>query len=132
MIVVVDLDKTLLKIDSFPAWYFYNLRHSAVSNPLLFAHMFYLGFKRALGLISHVTFKENLMKMLDKSDFHELFAKDLSKHLRIDLADHLKKLQEDATLILSTAAPNHYVQHLPNIFRFNLTKFSPATSSSKI
>jgi len=112
MIIVVDLDKTLLSVDSFKAWVFYVLRHALISNPLLFLHTFGLTFLRAMKLISHHSFKQKLMILLDKNDWSEIFAKKISKHINWDVVDRLDKYRDDASFILSTAAPNHYVQHL--------------------
>ncbi|MCC7460554.1 MAG: haloacid dehalogenase-like hydrolase, partial [Proteobacteria bacterium] len=111
MIIVVDLDKTLLKVDSYPRWIFFHLRHALFSNPLLFLYLFWLTSKRALKFIGHQRFKHKAMKLLDKSDLNELFAKEISTEISPEVTQFIKS-HDGARLVLSTAAPAQYVQHL--------------------
>lgn len=111
MIIVVDLDKTLLKVDSFPKWIFFHLRLASVSNPLLFLHLLMLTVRRAFRTIGHVQFKRKMMELLDRSDWNELFAKNLSKHINMEVIQYLKG-HDRAKIVLSTAAPSQYVQYL--------------------
>lgn len=114
MIIVVDLDRTLLSKDSFPAWVFFILRQASTSNPLLFLHILTLLGLRAFGIINHLTFKKKLMILLDKNDWNELFGKHMSNFTRGKVIELMKK-HDEATYVLSTAAPIQYVQYLARL-----------------
>lgn len=114
MIIVIDLDKTLLTRDTFPAWCLYCLRQAAFSNPILFLHLLLLITTRTIGLLSHLKFKMKMMVLLETSDWNEIFALEISKYVNKTVLNKLKTYS-NARFVLSTAAPIQYVRHLTNV-----------------
>lgn len=114
MIIVVDLDETLLTKNSFSAWALYCLKQAAFSNPILFFHLLFLITVRTLGLMSHLTFKKKMMLLLETSDWNEIFALEMTNHINKTVLNKLKGYP-NARFVLSTAAPIQYVRHIANM-----------------
>ncbi len=119
MIVVIDLDQTLLTIDSYPKWVFYLLRRSlATIDPRTFILVFFYTALRALCIYDHSTYKHKLMLLNSRDDLNQEFAKKLTSFFNKEVLDYIKTNHHDAKLVLSTAAPINYVEHLQKLLPF--------------
>lgn len=113
-IVVVDLDGTLIEVNSFPRWVLHVIKRTAAEgNFKSFILAVGLLIFRKVGLLSHYQFKKKMM-LLDYSENCDLsFAQLLRGRVRSSVVQALSELDRPL-IVLSTAAPVNYAQHLLN------------------
>lgn len=126
MLVVVDLDRTILKVDSFPKWVIFLLEKTLSSRKVrLFLFTLYFVILRALNLIDHQSFKMKLMAFDYPTDWNEQFAQTLIPAFQESVIDYLKTIlrkHPTARFVVSTAAPVGYVENLLKNVPFKLDK----------
>jgi phosphoserine phosphatase len=136
MIVVIDLDKTLLTVDSYPKWAFFLLRRAiATIDPRTFILVFSYTTLRALRVYDHLTYKKKLMMLNNRDDLNQEFAKSLAPFFRKTVLDYIKNIKNDHTnakFILSTAAPINYIEHLPAILPFKVEHLFASKIENKV
>lgn len=136
MIVVIDLDQTLLTIDSYPKWVFYLLRRSlATIDPRTFILVFSYTALRALCIYDHSTYKQKLMLLNSRDDLNQEFAKYLILFLRnsvLSYIENLKKKYPHVKFVISTAAPINYVMYLSQLLPFQTDKIIASRIESNL
>lgn len=121
--IVIDLDQTLLRCNSFPKWISFLLKKSISTVRLdLFLTIGIFSLLRLLRFISHSTYKRKISSLPIPKDWNETFSKELTGHFQNSVIDYVKtiyKSNPSLKLILSTAAPANYVEPLSKYFPFS-------------
>ncbi|MDH5979485.1 haloacid dehalogenase-like hydrolase [Vibrio splendidus] len=121
-IIVIDLDGTLIKKNSFPMWIFNLLKCSFFSfNLKVFLTVIFLLIKRKLNILSHKEFKFELMSLNYPLDFDKKFALILKEHVNEKVENCLKEMS--GTIVISTAAPKNYVRFFLETLDINVEYF---------
>lgn len=135
--VVVDFDKTLVKVNSFELFYTELVRYSIRKNDLsLFSFLAYELLIRKARIIAHAELKRRLLVFIQGKDFSLFisdFVRKLNKHVNNEVLSICKKYKNEGYRIyLSTAAPEIYVfPFLSNLyFEFDETICSPIPTSN--
>lgn len=114
-LVICDFDGTLIKTHSFPMWVFYivkcSLRRGNLPVFLRFASALFL---RRLGLISVSKFKTFLMMQRYPREYDSCFMDSLKVHINPLVLDKLN--QFDGYVVLSSASPMSYLEHVVDVF----------------
>jgi len=128
-VLVVDLDGTLIKVNSFHKWFFFlakKLTREVRFYKLI--SLFYATVLRAMKLHTHSQWKRNVM--LISSDLEEKCFLSFSENLikeRNNIEPYIRG--EFGLRILATAAPEFYSKHVASLFGFDvcLATGSPIT-----
>ncbi|WAB92591.1 hypothetical protein OSS47_01005 [Pseudomonas citronellolis] len=114
IIVVTDLDGTLIECNSFPQWIIYCIYKSIheKKHSILFKVSILLIRRKILRTISHRDFKISINKINYPTNWAAEFVKTLPLSDRV-----IRKIIEHspAYIIISTAAPECYAKHIINI-----------------
>lgn len=119
--VICDFDGTLIDAHSFPMWVWYVIKRSfAKGDVSIFFRFASALLMRKLGLITVPQFKTYLMSQHYSSDYDDGFVESLKSHVNFKLIERLREL--DAFLVLSSAAPLSYLQHVSGRFGVRFDK----------
>jgi phosphoserine phosphatase len=116
--IVVDFDKTLIKVNSFPRWVFFNLTQSLLTGRLaLFLRIaVLLAQRKILGRIAHDDFKKSLMLSGFPDDWNRRFAGKCAAFLREEIClDIVNFIKGGDTVVLCSAAPECYLKAFAGI-----------------
>lgn len=128
-IIVVDFDKTLVRVNSFPRWVMFLLRSSVRDNRFyFFIYIFLLLGARKVGIISHLYFKKKLMALGYPKYWDINFSKTLGEYLDQDLVVFINGISDGKKVIISSAAPVNYL----NYFDLDVLNNCHAIQGSKI
>jgi phosphoserine phosphatase len=119
--IICDFDGTLIKKNSFPMWVFYilkcSLRRGGVPTFLRFSSALFL---RRLGMMSVSQFKAFLMGRRYPREYDSCFVDSLKIHINPFVVERLNEL--DGYLVLSSAAPIFYLEHVADNFGVKFDK----------
>ncbi len=114
-IVVVDLDGTLISVNSYPRWVAYIFKQTALDGEFtLSLQVLKLLLWRKMGGITHQMFKKQMMMLQYKSEYDIKFARELMNQVRLNVVNALKALDKPF-LVLSTAAPVNYSSYFQQV-----------------
>jgi phosphoserine phosphatase len=116
--IVVDFDRTLIKVNSFPRWVFFILAQSLLSGrfPLFWRIAVLLAQRKILGRISHEDFKKRCMLSGFPDDWNRRFAGKCAAFLREELySDIVDFIRTGDTVVLCSAAPQCYLEPFAGI-----------------
>jgi hypothetical protein len=113
-VIVVDLDGTLLKVNSFPRWVLHlfvkSLRHARIDLSLTIARAL-MG--RKTGALPHSAFKQILIELQYPETWDRDYVLGLSGVVRWDLVNRIAA--RGGNILIATAAPLRYAKYLPDI-----------------
>lgn len=109
-IAVVDFDKTLIKINSFPLWIIFVLLYSAILFDFKWEYLKLLISRKLLRNISHNQFKKELLCIELSEDYALIFSKILNLFKNKKTISLIKDLANNrTTIIITSAAPETYL-----------------------
>lgn len=120
-IVLVDLDGTIIKYNSFPRWIIFILIRSILSLRLvLFFKVIFLSLLRKTRLHSHELYKKKLISLNIPTKWNRVFSKIILKDINTDVVKLVENycLENNCRAVISSAAPVAYVTHLASISSF--------------
>jgi len=130
-IVVIDLDGTLIKSNSFHKWILFMLKKSFFRNRMDFLKLSFIVVKRAFKLITHTQMKYNILKISEKKcyvsevdEFIFSLEKDINENV-------LEIIDKNNINILATAAPEIYAKKFAEKLKFNFWSTTPNTYTNK-
>jgi phosphoserine phosphatase len=114
--VVVDLDGTLVRVNTFPMWIKSLFGRSLRSLRLLtfLRLLWYVVSRKILGTTSHETFKSQVDRLPVPSSWITEFTQSLQSCMRPDVVAAIAALHP-SRIVLATAAPSVYAKEMPNI-----------------
>ncbi|MBY6105286.1 haloacid dehalogenase-like hydrolase [Ferrimonas balearica] len=117
-VIVVDLDGTLVKVNTFPKWILHVLISSLLNLDFNTFHKFFLLLAlRKLGFISHHDFKFRLIDVGSDDSYNITFAKKIIRHINPNV---IRKLGSNGvSYVLSTAAPSCYAHKIAELCDVN-------------
>lgn len=120
-VLLVDLDGTLLNVNTFHKYIFFITRYYSSKNIFKTLSILILVIFRFIRLIPHSQLKYRLLKLskqLPKEEIHS-FGQSLLKYQNDRVSDIL--LSYEGYKILASAAPEKYAQWLGDHFKFDAT-----------
>jgi len=120
-LVICDFDGTLIKAHSFPMWVFYIVKCSFRRGNLpVFLRFSSALFLRRLGLISISRFKTFLMMQSYPREYDSCFVESLKVYINPLVFEKLNQI--DGYVVLSSASPMSYLEHVADIFGVNFNQ----------
>ena len=118
-IIVIDLDGTLLNVNTFHKWIIFLFKKSLVYNPIHSIGIIYYSLLRIVKIITHTQLKFNILKISENSyyaSYIDIFVEKLNIYLNEDVIKFIQK--ENITSILATAAPELYAHSIAKKYMF--------------
>jgi phosphoserine phosphatase len=120
-VVVVDLDRTLVRVNTFPMWvgslFVRSLRSLRLLTLLRLAG--YVVSRKILRVTSHETFKAQIDRLTVPQSWVTEFMESLQSCVRPDVVAAITALGP-SRIVLATAAPSVYAKQVPTICPFPL------------
>lgn len=128
-VIAIDLDGTLLHVNSFHHWmialFFRSLRHNLKES---FALVFYV-FLRLSKRITHAQMKQKILVRFNKPMYRDMAQEFAKKMHRYVSAEVLELSKEYDITILATAAPEVYAQEIAKLYGFDYVLATPTPVS---
>jgi len=128
-IVVIDLDGTLVSINSFHKWMIFIFKKSLITNRIDSCKIIYSILKRFVKLTTHKQMKYSILQISEKEiylKYIDEFVEELSVYVNTKVMSYLDDTNN--VTILATAAPLVYVELFSKKFKFDYTTATPLSS----
>ena len=130
-VIVIDLDGTLLNVNTFHKWFIFLFKKTLFINPIDSLKILFIALRRILKVIEHKDMKYKILKISESKKYTvhvDEFVSTLDIYLNKEVFSYIK---EENITILATAAPSLYTQTIAKKYNLNYSICTPPSSQEE-